>query len=149
MLTKKEKMVGVIFHWSPNPKLDFEGKRQEIRHMSTVAHAFPFLGKFGMVRSPDDDSLDDYLQRPFDSLEDALKPFEYYKCTPVYLHITGKPIAEIEHPESAVYIAGPDHGPLRPPQNALVVRLPLGGEIWACDAMAIALYDRMLRIRND
>lgn len=140
-------MLGVIFHWSPNVKLDFEGKRQTIRHMSTVAHGFS-IDKFAVVRSPDDETLDDFLQRPFDSLEDALKPFDYYKCTPVYLHITGKPIAEIEHPENAVYIAGPDHGPMRPPSDAIVVNLPVGGEIWACDAMAIALYDRLLRLEE-
>jgi hypothetical protein len=112
--------------------------------MSTVGEAFR-VNKFATVRSETNDDLDDFLQRPFDTLEEALKPFDYYKCTPVYLHITGEPIAELEHPENAVYIAGPDHGPMRPPKGALVARLPVGGELWACDAMALALYDRLMR----
>lgn len=63
---------------------------------------------------------------------------------PVYLVPKGgTPLSEFKHPLDALYIVGPDGASMTVPDGAKTVTIPVRGELWANQALAIVVADRM------
>lgn len=80
----------------------------------------------------------------YSSLDDVLaaKP----RLTPVYLNENAQhPLEYFTHPEDALYVFGRASQTPAPPDNAKVVKIntPKPGCLWAHQACAIVLYDRL------
>jgi hypothetical protein len=135
-------MHGVIFHWDAKPYFDYRHQRLWFQHYDYACRAF---GAEKVVIVDPTNAVALGTSKAQD-LETALRFFTGYE--PVLIHGNGsKELSGFVHPKDAVYIVGPDYGALGLPEDVKSVRIPTANpvELWAATALAIVLYDRLLR----